>query len=107
MTGGAADTPDRSGIVRAPSLRPSWRQVIWRSIVVTTSDGAAIVNAVRRYKFLLLGSFLEGWSEGEIAAFLPLLERFSAWSDQTDTAPSAIRLEIARLRDGLSRDIAG
>ena len=42
MAGGAADTPDRSGIVRAPSLRPSWRQVFWRSIVVTIATAASL-----------------------------------------------------------------
>lgn len=71
-----------------------------RAIVELTEQGAAIVAAVRSYKFLVLGSFLKGWSREEIETFLPLLERFSAWSD-TVVPSDQVGGEIAALRDAL------
>ena len=71
-----------------------------RTIVVLTGTGAATVAKVRRYKFLIMGAFLQGWTAEEIATFLPLLERFSAWSDAgTEAAPTELVRQIARLRD--------
>ncbi|OWU70454.1 hypothetical protein ATO3_20745 [Marinibacterium profundimaris] len=52
-----------------------------RTIVELTERGEAIVFAARRFKFLVLGEFLSGWTDEEIAAFVPLMERFVAWTD--------------------------
>ena len=71
-----------------------------RTIVELTGKGAATVAKVRRYKFLIMGSFLQGWTADEIATFLPLLERFSAWSEAgTDATSPALARQIAQLRD--------
>ena len=53
-----------------------------RTIVELTEKGDAVVDAARKFKFLVMGQFLSGWSEPEIATFLPLMERFSAWTDE-------------------------
>jgi hypothetical protein len=59
---------------------------------------------VRSYKFLLLGEFLSGWSRDEIAAFLPLLARFSTWVEDAGATPSSrLAAEIEALRRGLHR----
>ena len=52
-----------------------------RSIVELTEEGQRIVLTTRSVKIRLLGEFLTGWSDEEIASFVPLLERFSAWTD--------------------------
>lgn len=73
-----------------------------RTVVGLTDDGLAVVGAVRDYKFLVMGEFLKGWTEQEIATFVPLLERFSAWTDEPgpDRAPGLDR-RIAALRAAL------
>lgn len=53
-----------------------------RTIVELTDEGRAVVLGVREMKIRLLAEFLQDWTEDEIAAFLPLLERFSAWTDR-------------------------
>ena len=53
-----------------------------RTIVELTEKGDAVVDAVRNFKFLVMGQFLSGWTEDEIATFIPLMERFSAWTDE-------------------------
>ncbi|WP_428928161.1 MarR family winged helix-turn-helix transcriptional regulator [Marinibacterium sp. SX1] len=54
-----------------------------RTIVELTERGEAIVNVVRRFKFLVLGEFLSSWTDDEIAAFVPLMARFVAWTDDS------------------------
>lgn len=77
-----------------------------RTIVELTPAGLAIVEAVRRYKFLLLGDFLTGWSEEEIATFLPLLDRFSSWTEAGDTdTDAALRARVDKLRDDLAQTL--
>lgn len=53
-----------------------------RTIVELTARGQAIVGAVRRFKFLVMGEFLSDWTQDELEAFVPLLERFVAWTDE-------------------------
>lgn len=73
-----------------------------RTIVELTDSGIAIVRAVRAYKFLLLGEYLSGWTKAEIDAFVPLLERFSAWSDTAGQEHSdALDAELAVLKSNL------
>lgn len=53
-----------------------------RTIVQLTDSGQRLVEAARRFKFLVLGDFLSGWTDEEIAAFVPLLARFVEWTDE-------------------------
>ena len=73
-----------------------------RSIVELTDGGARIVEAVRRYKLLVLGAHFKDWTPEERAAFLPLLARFSSWSDRADDPEGAIADQIDLLRAGLA-----
>ncbi|MAC79858.1 MAG: MarR family transcriptional regulator [Rhodobacteraceae bacterium] len=57
-----------------------------RTIVELTPRGDAIVHAVRRFKFLVMGEFLSSWTDEEIAAFVPLMARFVAWTDDSGRA---------------------
>ncbi|MGR3632415.1 MAG: MarR family winged helix-turn-helix transcriptional regulator [Limimaricola soesokkakensis] len=78
-----------------------------RTIVALTPSGLAIVEAVRRYKFLLLGGFLSDWTVEERETLLPLLERFSHWSETGATADEAdLENRIGRLRDALAQKLA-
>lgn len=54
-----------------------------RTIVELTPRGQAIVDASRRFKYLVLGEFLSGWTDEEIDAFVPLMARFVAWTDES------------------------
>ncbi|MGR3464985.1 MarR family winged helix-turn-helix transcriptional regulator [Limimaricola sp.] len=78
-----------------------------RSIVALTASGRAIVEAVRRYKFLLLGGFLSDWTPEERETLLPLLERFSHWSESGATRDEEdLGDRIADLRDDLAQTLA-
>ena len=52
-----------------------------RTIVELTDKGRDVVNAVRARKIAMLGTFLDDWSAEEVETFIPLLERFSRWSE--------------------------
>ena len=71
-----------------------------------TEAGVSLVEAVRHYKFLVLGSYLKDWTSEEIATFLPLLERFSHWSEKLATPTGPVTGEVAKLRDRLVLPIA-
>ncbi|MGB3245903.1 MAG: MarR family transcriptional regulator [Sulfitobacter sp.] len=70
-----------------------------RAILELTEKGTRIVQAVRHYKFLILGNFLKGWTEDELNAFIPLLDRFSAWSEASEDPTGRIASEVALLRE--------
>lgn len=75
-----------------------------RTIVELTAKGRATVDAVRTIKFLILGDYLKGWSETEIETFLPLLERFSSWSEEAvDKGQTRLAPTIAELREKLQK----
>jgi DNA-binding MarR family transcriptional regulator len=57
-----------------------------RTIVELTDAGGRVVTEVRARKIAMLGVFLAGWTEEEVARFTPLLDRFSVWSDQDASA---------------------
>lgn len=88
----------RLGLVRRSVSQEDAR----RAILELTDEGTRIVQAVRRYKFLILGNFLKGWTDAELSAFIPLLKRFSAWSESSEDPTGKIATEIARLRENLS-----
>jgi DNA-binding MarR family transcriptional regulator len=74
-----------------------------RAVVTLTAKGAGVVAAVMEYKALLMGDFLSEWTREELAAFLPLLERFSAWSDETVTRRGRFAAEIAGIASRLQQ----
>ncbi|SLN61146.1 MarR family winged helix-turn-helix transcriptional regulator [Roseisalinus antarcticus] len=90
----------RLGLVRRAVSQADAR----RAVLELTAEGDRIVRAVRHYKFLILGSFLKDWTEAELAAFIPLLERFSAWSEASEQPGDRIAAEIAGLRESLGSD---
>ncbi|WP_425073812.1 MarR family winged helix-turn-helix transcriptional regulator [Sagittula sp. S175] len=73
-----------------------------RTVLELTPAGIRIVEAVRTYKFLVLGSYLQNWTTEEIATFLPLLERFSQWSETAACPGKLVTDEIAKLRETLN-----
>ncbi|MEY8841013.1 MarR family winged helix-turn-helix transcriptional regulator [Cribrihabitans sp. XS_ASV171] len=92
-----------SELIRLGLVRRAVSQVdARRAVLELTDEGIRIVSAVRHYKFLILGNFLKGWTQEEIAAFIPLLERFSAWSETSEDPTGQIASEISRLRNSLS-----
>lgn len=88
----------RMGLVRRAVSQKDAR----RTVLELTTSGAEIVSAVRSYKFLVLGSFLKDWDPEEIALFLPLLDRFSAWSDRAGQHSAPVAERIADLRAALA-----
>lgn len=68
-----------------------------RAIVVLTERGKTVVEAVRAYKYLIMGDFLGGWPKDELAQFVPLLERFANWSKHLETGSERFAAEIAAL----------
>ena len=72
-----------------------------RTIIELTGRGHAVVDAVRAYKFLILGDFLAEWEAEELAAFGPLLKRFGTWMDGIDPSTEKHAAEIAALAKGI------
>lgn len=60
-----------------------------RTIIELTDAGRVVVEAVRAYKFLILGDFLSSWNADELAAFVPLLRKFGRWPEHT--GPGAVK----------------
>ena len=61
------------------------------------SNLQAIIDAVRAYKFLIMGDFLSGWSADELAAFVPLLRKFGHWPEHTEPGAAKFADDIALL----------
>lgn len=76
-----------------------------RAVVTLTDRGARVVAAVTEYKALLMGDFLSEWSSAELEAFLPLLERLSAWSDSTGERREKFAAEIEALAASLRQGV--
>lgn len=68
-----------------------------RTIIELTDAGRTIVEAVRAYKFLIMGDFLNSWDADELAAFLPLLRKFGHWSENSEQAADKFADDIALL----------
>lgn len=68
-----------------------------RTIIELTDMGRAVVEAVRAYKFLIMGDYLGNWSAEELAAFMPMLRKFGHWSEHTDQAAVKFADDIALL----------
>ncbi|SDE48621.1 MarR family winged helix-turn-helix transcriptional regulator [Limimaricola pyoseonensis] len=94
-------------ITRGFAARAASQTDARRTVVALTPRGLAIVEAVRRYKFLLLGGFLSDWSAEEIDTLLPLLDRFSHWAETgADETEAGMRARIGSLRDDLARRLS-
>jgi DNA-binding MarR family transcriptional regulator len=72
-----------------------------RTIVELTEKGMAITEAVQSYKWLMMADYFSGWSREDIAAFVPLLERYTTWFN--DVAVSEARLvgEISAIAESV------
>ncbi|PXA98744.1 MarR family transcriptional regulator [Nostoc sp. 3335mG] len=68
-----------------------------RTIIELSARGRAVVDAVSAYKYLIMGDFLGGWDRAELAAFVPLLRRFSNWMDGIDPTTEKYSDDIAGL----------
>ncbi len=68
-----------------------------RAVVVLTERGTAVVEAVRAYKYLIMGDFLGSWPAEDLASFVPLLERFAGWADHIEPGSERFADEIATL----------
>lgn len=74
-----------------------------RSILELTPAGEAVVDAVHRYKWLLLGEFFSGWSKADIDAFVPLLERYSSWMRSSEHTEDKLAGEVGKLAASIQR----
>ncbi|MBJ3785361.1 MarR family winged helix-turn-helix transcriptional regulator [Devosia sediminis] len=81
-----------------------------RTIIELTERGQTVVDAVRAYKFLIMGDFLGQWSQAELDAFIPMLKRFSTWIDgigpSTEKHAEEIAALSARLASAKSDELA-
>ena len=85
-------------LIRRGLIRRSVSQIDGRRTILEPTDlGNQVANAVRFYKFAALGDFFSGWTKDEIATFLPLLDRFTSWSEQSDRFPRHLRDRIEDL----------
>ena len=68
-----------------------------RTIIELTDAGRTVVEAVRAYKFLIMGDYLNSWTPDELASFTPMLQKFGHWSEHTDHAADKFADDIALL----------
>ena len=68
-----------------------------RTIIELTDAGYAIIEAVRAYKFLIMGDFLGEWSPADVAAFVPLLRKFGQWPEQVEARAEKYAVDIEQL----------
>ena len=73
-----------------------------RAIIELTAKGKAVVDAVRAYKYLIMGDFLGSWKKTEVDAFVPLLKRFGSWMDSIEPATEKHSAEIAAIAETIA-----
>ncbi|WP_417580976.1 MarR family winged helix-turn-helix transcriptional regulator [Pelagibacterium sp.] len=78
-----------------------------RTILELTPAGEAVLDAVRGYKWLLLGEFFSSWSPEDVATFVPLLERYSNWMTTSEETEEKFADEINELARSIERAKAG
>lgn len=76
-----------------------------RTIIELTERGQAVVEAVRAYKYLIMGASLNQWDKDELAAFVPMLKRFSTWTDGIEAAVEKYDSEIQALSSGIAKSV--
>ena len=70
---------------------------------VSQRDARRTIDAVRGYKWLLLGEFFSTWPAEDVAAFVPLLERYSSWMNSSEVAEEKFADEIDELARSIER----
>lgn len=78
-----------------------------RTIVELTALGRTVLEAVRAYKWLIMGQFLSEWSAAERDLFIPLLHRFSQWSEEFGARVPGFASEIDALRAAIDKADGG
>lgn len=73
-----------------------------RTIIELTERGQTVVDAVRAYKFLIMGDFLAEWEAEDLAAFIPMLKRFATWIEGIEPSSEKHAAAIATLADQLA-----
>lgn len=73
-----------------------------RTVIELTPAGRAVVEAIQKYKWLLLGEFFSGWSRADLDAFVNLLERYSHWIRSSESTEAKFADEIAELSRSIS-----
>jgi len=61
-----------------------------------------VIDAVRAYKFLIMGDFLSDWDQADLKLFVPLLRRFARWMDGIEGTTQRHGAELARLAEGIA-----
>lgn len=75
-------------VVEAGYIRRVASQQDSRRIVLEPTDkGVAFGEEFRAHKTAMLATGLEGWTEEELVAFAPLIERFSHWGKRDRKSP--------------------
>jgi DNA-binding MarR family transcriptional regulator len=74
-----------------------------RTIIELTETGRTVVEAVRAYKFLIMGDFLGSWTAEELATFVPLLRKFGHWPEHTGPGAEKFAEDIEVLARRIAR----
>ncbi|SEP71948.1 DNA-binding transcriptional regulator, MarR family [Devosia sp. YR412] len=74
-----------------------------RTIIELTETGRTVVEAVRAYKFLIMGDFLSNWTAAELAAFTPMLRKFGQWPEHTGPGAEKFAEDIVVLAERIAR----
>lgn len=88
----------RLGLVRRGVSQEDAR----RATLEVTEDGGRIVQAIRAFKFLTLGSFLASWEMDEIEQLIALTSRFVDWHSAPADPTGVIAAEIAEIRQDIA-----
>lgn len=73
-----------------------------RTVLELTAAGDAIVTAVHSYKWLLLSEFFAGWSDEDLAVFVPMLERYSDWMSTSESSEEKFADQIGDLANSIA-----
>lgn len=84
------------------AARAASQQDARRTIVELTPLGRSVLEAVRGYKWLIMGTFLADWTAEEMETFIPLLQRFSQWGTEIGARKGRFAGEIESLAEGLA-----
>lgn len=74
-----------------------------RTIIELTDAGRAVVEAIRAYKFLVMGDFLSRWSPEQLAMFVPMMQEFAAWQAHSEHSSGKFSADIAELSKKIAR----
>ena len=74
-----------------------------RTILELTQAGQAVVDAVRGYKWLVLGDYFAEWPRSDLDAFVPLLERYSNWMAHSQSSETRFAAEIDAMAEAIKR----